>query len=144
MKITERFGFQVIPIHSRHAGLHKQWPRLHEHHNHWWRVLSVRVRPGNKSFRHFAYNENPTRALNTTSLKCCLPSTDAIDRREKIHACVLMFKVVSCTRASLKSINYSQKKRSDTFLTEKYIICPTMVAGQIYCKRFAHPSLCTY
>ena len=28
------------------------------------------------------YNENPTRALKTTSLKCCLPSTDATDRRE--------------------------------------------------------------
>jgi hypothetical protein len=39
-----------------------------------------------KSFRHFSYNENPTRALNTASLKCCLPLIDAIDRREKIHA----------------------------------------------------------
>ena len=38
--------------------------------------------------RNFPYNENPTRAVNTTSLKCCLPSTDAIDRQEKIHACV--------------------------------------------------------
>ena len=26
----------------------KQWPRLLEHHNHWWRVLGVRVRPGNQ------------------------------------------------------------------------------------------------
>ena len=44
-------------------------------------VLGVQVRPGT---RHFPFNENPTRALNTTSLKCCLPSADAIDRREKI------------------------------------------------------------
>jgi hypothetical protein len=29
-----------------------------------------------------AHNENPPNALNTTSLKCCLPSTEAIDRRE--------------------------------------------------------------
>ena len=36
-----------------------------------------------QSFRHFPYNENLTKALNTISLKCCLPSTDAIDRREK-------------------------------------------------------------
>ena len=36
-----------------------------------------------QSFHHFPYNENPTRALNTDSLKCCLASTDAIDRREK-------------------------------------------------------------
>jgi hypothetical protein len=41
-----------------------------------------------KSFRHFPYNENPTRALYTTLLKYCFPSTDAIDRREKIHAFV--------------------------------------------------------
>jgi hypothetical protein len=36
-----------------------------------------------QSFHHFPYNENLTRALNTTSLKCCLPSTDTIDRWEK-------------------------------------------------------------
>ena len=34
-----------------------------------------------QSFRHFPYNENPTRVLNTASLKCCLPSTDAINWR---------------------------------------------------------------
>ena len=35
----------------------------------------------------FSYNENPTRALNTASLKCCLPLTDSIDRREEFtHA----------------------------------------------------------
>ena len=28
--------------------------------------------PETESFRHFLYNESPTRALNTTSLKCCL------------------------------------------------------------------------
>ena len=41
--------------------------------------------PETKLFRHFSYNKNPTRALNITSLECCLSSTDAIDRREKIH-----------------------------------------------------------
>ena len=35
------------------------------------------------SFRHCPYNENPSRALNTTLLKCCLSSTDAIYRRGK-------------------------------------------------------------
>ena len=29
------------------------------------------------------YNEIPMRAPNTTSLKCCLPSTDTIESREK-------------------------------------------------------------
>ena len=40
-------------------------------------------------FHHFTYNENPMRALNTTSIKCCLPLTDTIDRQAKIHACVM-------------------------------------------------------
>ena len=31
-----------------HARLHKQWPRLHEHHTHWWWVLGVWVRLGNQ------------------------------------------------------------------------------------------------
>ena len=39
-------------------------------------------------FSQFPYNENLMRSLNTTSLKGDLPSTDAIDRWEKIHACV--------------------------------------------------------
>ena len=33
-------------------------------------------------------NVNPTRALITTSLKCYLSATGAIDRRENIHACI--------------------------------------------------------
>jgi hypothetical protein len=32
---------------------------------------------------HFLYYVNPMRVLNTTLLKCLLPSTDTIDRREK-------------------------------------------------------------
>ena len=47
----------VYPGLSGHAGLHKQWHRLHEHHNHWWWVLSVRVQPG---IHPFPYNENLT------------------------------------------------------------------------------------
>jgi hypothetical protein len=38
--------------------------------------------PVTNSFRHFPYNDNSTRALNNNSLKYCLASTDAIDRRE--------------------------------------------------------------
>ena len=34
-----------------------------------------------------------------SSLKYCLPSTDAIDRQEKIHACMWRFKVISCKHA---------------------------------------------
>ena len=36
-----------------------------------------------QSFCHFPHNENLMRTLNTTSLKCCLPSTDAIDKQKK-------------------------------------------------------------
>ena len=57
----------------------------HEHHNHRWQVLGVRIRSGTS---HFPYNENPTRALNTTSLKF-LPSTEAIDRWGKIYTCLM-------------------------------------------------------
>ena len=62
--MTKRFGFRVVPVHSGHAGFHK-------HHNESW---VYGYEPETKSFRHFPYNEIPTRALNTT---------DAIDRREK-------------------------------------------------------------
>ena len=67
-------------------------------------------------FRHFLYNENPTTALNNTSLKWCLPSTDAIDRRMRME-------VQGRTHESaLHWIppGFRKKKRSDTFLTEKY------------------------
>jgi hypothetical protein len=60
---------------------------------------------------HFPYNENPTRALNTASLKCCLPSTDVIDRWGKIHACVWRFKVGSSKPITLKLTKFSQKNK---------------------------------
>ena len=68
-------------------------------------------------FHQFPYNENPTRALNITSLKFCLPSNDAIDRWEEIHAGVWRFNVAYRKRVSLKFNRFSQKK-SDIFLTE--------------------------
>ena len=71
----------------------------------WGRVLGIWARPGNQIP---VVKENPTRALKATLLKCCLPSTVAIDRREKIHACVWRFKV-----ATLKSKRFSQKIKVD-------------------------------
>ena len=59
----------------------------------------------------FLTDENPMRAFNIISLKCCLPSTDAIDRREKIQACVWRLKVASSKRASLKSTSLPKKKK---------------------------------
>ena len=71
-----------------------------------------------QSFRHFPYNENPTRALNTVSLKCYLPSTFGIHRWKQIHACAWRFKAASCKRASFKFTIFLQKKKDYTFLTE--------------------------
>ena len=65
--------------------------------------------PGTKSFQHFPYTENLTRALNTTSLKYCLPSTESIDRWKKIHAYIWRFKVALCKHTSLKSTRVLQK-----------------------------------
>ena len=39
--------------------------------------------PKTKSFRHFPYNENPTKVLNIISLKYYLSSTYTFDRRGK-------------------------------------------------------------
>ena len=57
----------------------------------------------------FLTMKKPTRALNTTSLKCSLPSADTTGRWELIHACV--FKVASWKRSSLKFTRFSQRKK---------------------------------
>ena len=59
------------------------------------------------------YNENPTRALSTTSLKCCLPWTEAIDRREK-NSCMLM----KVQGIEIHQVSAKRKIRWDTFLTD--------------------------
>ena len=64
----------------------------------------------NKLFRHFSYNENPKRALHTTSMKCCLPSTDAIDRREKFtHAYFIEIHQVFAKKKKKKFGNFSNR-----------------------------------
>ena len=73
----------------------------------WFSATSCYSRP---KAGYFSNNKNPTRALNTTSLKCLLPTTDAIDSREKVHACVWRCKIASCKRSSLKSTRFSQTK----------------------------------
>ena len=70
--------------------------------------------PETKLFSNFPYNENPVRAQNT-SHKWCLPSTVAINRQEKIYACVWRFKVTMCKHASLKSTRFSQKDKVGYF-----------------------------
>ena len=58
------------------------------------------------------------KARNTTSLKWCIPSTGAIDRREKIHTCVWRFKFASCKRSIKIQRVFANKVRPDTFLTD--------------------------
>ena len=65
------------------------------------------------------------------------PSTHAIDRQEKIHACVWRLKIASCKHASLKSTWFLQKKkiRSDIFITDlAYILhlCGVCSGGHIF------------
>ena len=78
-------GYRVVPVHpglvTSDYGVHESGSLFVESS---MSCLGVRVRPAT---HHFPYNENPTRALNSTPLKCFLPSTDAIDRYEKFtHA----------------------------------------------------------
>ena len=86
------------------------WPRLHEHHNHWWRVLCVWARPGN---HHFPNNENPTRALNTTSLKCRLSSMTLLTKGKKF---TYAYEGSSSPHAS--ALHWNPSIRLDTFLTD--------------------------
>ena len=89
----------------------------------------------------FPYNKTSTRTLNTILLKCCLPSTDTIDRWEKIHACIWRFKVISCKHASLKYTRFLQKViRSDTFLIEYYYL-HTLLAWGASLELFVSPNL---
>ena len=75
--------------------------------------------PETKSFRHLPYNENPTRVLNTTSLKCWLPSTEAIDRRgKKIRMRIKVQGRIMQARFTEIHQVFAKNKRSDIFLTE--------------------------
>ena len=88
----------------------------------WWLLDPVvRTRGGIWYCVLVVYNENPTRALNTTSLKCCLPSIDAIDRREKIHTWIWRLKVTSCKRATLKSSRFLQTNKVGYFFNR--VLC---------------------
>ena len=92
-KMTERLEQRkiifVLKSHRR-CWTPQQWLRLHEHHNNWWHVQGVRVRPGNQIV--------PSFSLQWKS-----------DKREKVHACAWRFKVASCKRASLKSTRFLKK-----------------------------------
>ena len=92
----ENHGIRVVPVYPGHAGLHKQWPRLHEHHNHWWRVLGVRVRPetvifhkkqSDKSTKH--YLTQMLLAINWRYWQAGKRFTHAYEGSRSAHASVL-------------------------------------------------------
>ena len=74
--------------------------------------------PETKSFRQFPYNDNPTRAQNTTSLKYCLPWTDAINRRGKFTHAYEGSRSPHASALHWNPPRFRKKIRSDTFLTE--------------------------
>ena len=68
------------------------------------------------------YNKNPTRAPNTTSLKSCLPSTDAIDRRGKNSRMRIKFQSHLMQARFIQIDRVFEKKTiSETFLTD--LVC---------------------
>ena len=73
----ENDGFLVLPVHpglvTSNYGVHEVGVTVRGVED-VLLVLGVTVRPGT---RHFPYNENPTRVLNTILLKCSLLSTDS-------------------------------------------------------------------
>ena len=80
-----------------------------------------RYNPEIKLIHHFPYNENPTRALNTTSLKCCLPSTDIDDKWEKFtHAYEGSTSLQQVHFSKIHQV-FEEKKKLDSFLIEQYI-----------------------
>ena len=114
-KKTEIFGFWVVPVHSRHAGL---WPRLHEHNDHWWRVLGVLIRAGNQIAPSFTLqwkSEKSTKYYLTQMLLAIKwrywhrgKSTHTYEVSRSPHAITLHW---------IPS-GFRKKIRSDTFLTD--------------------------
>ena len=52
--MTDSVHLGLVISLTGNAGLHKQWPRLHEHHNHWWWVLGTRIRLRNQIIPSFS------------------------------------------------------------------------------------------
>ena len=74
-----------------------------------WKIY-ILLYTGTSRDSSFSLHWKSDESIKHYSLKCCLPSTDAIGRQQKIHACVWRFKVASCKCTSLKSTRFSQKK----------------------------------
>ena len=117
--MTERFRLRVVPLHpgvvSSDYGVHEVGVTVCGV-QHVVRVLGVRVRPGT---RHFPYNENPKKALNTTSFKCCLPSTYAIHKLGKNSRMRKVFqgRLIQARFIEIHKV-LAKKKSCNIFLTQ--------------------------
>ena len=148
--MAEQFRFQVVPIHP---GLVTSDYGVHE--------SGVTVEPSIsfqtstrscfcstvallQSFRHFPYNVNPTNALNTTSLKCCLPSTDAIDRREKNSR--MYMNVQGCLmQVHFFEIHHVFAKRNKVgYFSSIVAYCPAEVTQHFVLSQMSHYCTCSH
>ena len=86
---------------------------LHEYHNHWWRVLGVRVRPG---FQIPILNENPTRRYLTKILLDInwryWQAGKNSHMRMKVQDRLMKARFIEIHQV------FSKKKSSNTFLTK--------------------------
>ena len=98
------------------AGLHKQWPWLYEHYNHWWWVLDVQVWPRTGDFSLPWKPDESTKPYLTQILLAI--NWHYWQMGEKFTHCVRRFKFASWNCASWR---FSQKEKSDSFLTEQYL-----------------------
>ena len=104
-----KWSYRRISIWTHRTCWTPQWPRFHEHHNHWWRVLGCTGTTRNPSISlQWKSDESTKHYLTQMLLVNYWPNY----MREKNHECVWRLNVASSKRTSLKS------SRSDTFLTE--------------------------
>ena len=117
-KMTEWFGFQVLPVRPGHGGLHKQWPRFHEHHNHWWQVLCVRVRFRNQIVPSFSWQWKSNKSLKHYLTQMLL----AINwHYSQVGKNLLMYMKVQGCFIEIHQVFKKIYIRSGTFLREEYI-----------------------
>ena len=107
-------------LHLGHAGFHKKWPRLLEHHKHWRRVMGVWVWPGNQVVPSFSLQWN-----SDDSTKHYLTQILLAINWHYSHGGKFMHSYEDSRSPHSRALHWNQpgvrnKIRSDFFLTERY------------------------